>query len=1586
MTSEALEQRFGGVFATPVRRPIATYMFFLGVCLIGLFAWYRIPIELIPPLSGDELRVQIVRPGSDPDVIEREILIPLEARIEELVGVDETWAEINGSQGTVTIAFEPGSNYRVRELELSRIAADLQRTQPRGTFIQVQTNESSFASRIILQVQILGGADPVSLREFADEQLLPRFTSVPGVSQAFLQGAPPREVTVWLDPQRCAELGVRPGEVTQALARSVQHIRFLGGVEEGNQRYSVMLDGRPGGVVSLGEIRIDPNRPILLRHVADIEMGAARRDNVFRINGQPALGVFLFQEEGANVVALGRALKSRIEELREEFAPYGIDFVIGFDASEMIEDQISRLRELAIGGFVIALMVLFLFLREWRAVAVVAIAVPVSLLAAGAMLYLGGWTLNLVTLSGLAIGVGLLVDNSIVVYEAVQRRLERGLSPETAAIEGINKTIRAILAGSITTAIVYLPVSALVDDPTARTIILLVAAAILLPLLASLLVAAGLVPLLARKISSGATLARMARNREYTLQGGKPKQTARVLFSGLLKSALRRPTPWIASVSMAIVLTLLIALPWVLVSGAQQAESSDQVRLEVVMEANNSLDSASVLFARLEQAALNIPGVERVSSNFEEESGTLTIDLLPEDERPATTTAGFVRRTLLAEGEKAEGVEISTVSNAGAGGGGGNEAGGDDSGGLLGGTPSKIVLSGPDMRQLNLLATEIQESLLNIGDIESASISGRQGREELRIRPNFAALNSYRLFPETVLQSLDVLRREGTQMQVGFVLADGRELPMTVRQPEVVTNNANQLIQNLMIAFQQTSLPIGQVTTITNELPPPNISHHNGRRELSVNYQISDNAPRSGPFRQQLDRQIEQVASNVVLPEGYTVETATSGESTSLFNTLALPILFLLYTVLAITFESLTLPLLILLSVPLTILGAAWALVFAGLGISLMAGVGAIALLGITVNPAIILVDRMQQRVFNSHCGPGTAALGALRERTRPVLMTMGTTIAGMWPLTLSTGQQGEIWPPFATIMIGGLITSTVLTLLVIPVGFVFLTRIDRLFAKLGTWVTLGWAAACTVVLAPFFITEQISTYYWQIVTSILVASFFLWVAKRIFLEEKPVYINPSPITVETRYLGKIYGLPGPVAKAFAASKANAEAKQSRRDLGERALVHFLLFGSALFLALNITSDWRLLFAYVAGAFASRALIGAMRALRKTSTRSVRGEWLENLVRGSWPWLLLAGLTYTYTLQPYLAMEPMGLPPVAAALLAILTVFFQVSRATAIAIASKRISTMVNTGALSSLRTGWRRFCLSFFSLGLQRDPITASRNNSFKVAEGMIGILGPNGAGKTTLLRTLAGVLDPTIGTTHFAGHEKRKILPVQFSEIIGYLPQEFGLPDHLTAEEYLHYYAILYRVGNQQERHERVAMLLKEVGLAERKHEKIGGYSGGMRQRVAVARTLLRLPPVIIVDEPTVGLDPRERIRFRNLLAKLAKGRVILFSTHVVEDVAVSCDRVLVFANGTICYDGAPTDLALKAEGQVWLLTTHAGEAFNLAPGAKVIDQIPQEGGGALLRILCGERPHERAELTEATMEDGYMQLQKSNFGRSR
>jgi ABC-type multidrug transport system ATPase subunit len=217
-----------------------------------------------------------------------------------------------------------------------------------------------------------------------------------------------------------------------------------------------------------------------------------------------------------------------------------------------------------------------------------------------------------------------------------------------------------------------------------------------------------------------------------------------------------------------------------------------------------------------------------------------------------------------------------------------------------------------------------------------------------------------------------------------------------------------------------------------------------------------------------------------------------------------------------------------------------------------------------------------------------------------------------------------------------------------------------------------------------------------------------------------------------------------------------------------------------------------------------------------------------------------------------------------------------------------------------------------------------------------------------------------------------------------VGYLPQDFGLPKDLTGREYLEYYALLYDIGTGEERRERVEHLLEEVGLSDVAGKKIGGYSGGMRQRVAVARTLLRLPSIIIVDEPTVGLDPRERIRFRNLLAKLSKTRIVLFSTHVVEDVAVACDRVVVMAKGEKVFDGEPPHLAREAEGWVWELRMRPEEENNLPEDALVVDQVPEEGGYSRARVLCSRPPFPEAQKVSPNLQDGYLRLVGYRVGR--
>lgn len=1575
------------VIALPVRRPIATSMFFLALALLGLFAWYRIPIELMPALRGEQLVVSFARPGSEPDVVEREILLPLEARVGELPGLKETWGEVNGASGRLTLEFDRGTNVRVRELELTSIAAELARTQPQGTFINVSSQDLTAFSRFAMIIHVTGGADPNALRDLVDQRIAPRVASVPGVSQVLATGGAPREVTVWIDPERCAALGIRPEAVTTLLGRSVQRLRYLGGTERDGRRWQVMLDGRPSGVASLGELRIDPTRPVLLRHVADIEITTARVDSAFRINGADATGLIVFQEEGENLVRLGRALRERVEELRAEWAPYGVDFRIGFDAAETVEEQLDRLKRLAFSGFVIALAVLYLFLREVRAVAVVAVAVPMSLLVAGAMLYLGGYTLNLITLLGLAVGIGMLVDNSIVVFEAVQRFLERGLAAESAAIAGIKRTVRAMLAASATNAVVFLPAVFLVDDGFIRGALELVAVAILLPLFASLVVAVGLVPLLAAKLAAPAAAARLARRAEWRREhGGKvPPQRARALLSALLMSALRRPAPWLVGVTVSIVLTIVIALPWVLVGSlAQQAEQADQVSLEIELAGSRSLDAAASVFARMEQAVLALDGIELVESSFREVGGTLTVHLDPDARGAGGATAGRVREEVRKAAEGLDGVEVRAVSLGDGGGSGGGRNGG--SGGALGAAASEVRVSGPDMVQINLIAREIEARLESIPDVEEAWISGGTGQDELRVEPLRTALAAYRLNPEDVLNALNVFRREGVELSVGFTLADGRELPLTVRRPEIVAYDAIASIEALRLATDEGALPLGMVTTASRVPAPPAIAHHNGRRELAVSYSLASSAPSQGPERLRLEAAIEDAVRTVYRPSGYTVESVAD-EGTDWFRLIFVPVLLLLYAVLAITFESFTLPILVLVSVPLTVLGATWSLVLAGVGAGIYALVGVIALLGLTVNPGILLVDRMQQRVLASGASGGAAAIAAVRERTRPVLMTSCTTIAGLWPLALSTGEELEIWPPFATVVMGGLATSTVLTLLVIPVGFVLLTRIDRIFGKLGPWIVLGWIGATAAVVVPLIVSGQLTTLTWQIVTTVLVAAVFLWLAVSIFHRAPRLAFDTNATALEARYLSKVYGRAGPVKRAWRLGRDGGDrVARTRRDASERALTFGMLLAGPLYMTLFLDSmTWRLLFAYLAAAFAARAVIELRYMVLLWNgvheARETQGSLFDSIVLTLAPWTMLAAFAYAYTLQPAVDGTRQALPPVAVVLLAGLTLTVQLGRRTARR-AARAGGAHVPT-EVGRMRAAWRKTCDAVFGLDLPQAEIEALATTSFAARQGMIGILGPNGAGKTTLLRMLAGVLDPTAGAIHYSGMPKHRV-GSYVSRWVGYLPQEFGLPNHLTAREYLDYFALLYDVGDRRERRERVDALLAEVGLSERQHEKIGAFSGGMRQRVAVARTLLREPPIIIVDEPTVGLDPRERIRFRNLLSRLAEGRVVLFSTHVVEDVAVSCRRVIVLRRGRIVYDGAPAELAALAAGKTWEVRAAAGERIELPHSCKVVDQVPDAGGGVRMRVLSPARPHPAANAVEPVIEDGYLELMTSGAGR--
>lgn len=1570
----------------PVKRPVATAMFFCAILLLGLVGWERIPVELIPDLEGDSIHIEFVRLNSEPEVVEREILIPLEEKASALEGIKETFGTVNGSRGSLDINFEPGTNIKIRQLELQRIAAELNREQPRGSYINVGGQDFSMISRIVMSIQVIGGDDTDSLRNFVEENIETRIAAVNGVANVFVMGGAPEEITIRVDPDKCAALGISPQEVSATLSRSVQRLKFLGGLEDSSMRRPVILDGRPKGVYELGELRITPERSVLIRHVADVSKGTGRKESIYRVNSKPSVALLVFKEEGANLVELGEEIRVRLTELKTEFKPYGIDFLTGFDAAKTVEKQIDRLKKLALSGFIISLVILFLFIKRFRAVTVVAIAVPVSLLSSMAFLYTGGYTLNLITLVGLAVGVGMLVDNSIVVYEAVQRRLERGVDPDRAAGDGVRITFKAILAATITNAIVFMPIFFLVEDSMLRGVMKLLAAAILIPLGSSLLVAIGLVPLLARRFAAPAAMDRLVtlKKRRELFAGLHLPDRWRDLFTGLLKNSMRTPATWISIIALVVLFTSIAGVAWIAKGVAnREAQEAEEIQLSIDVPLGDSLESISRNIYSLEQVALKIEGVETVESIIQEKNSTITIRFVEKEMRPPELSVPFVRGKITEAAKKIHGFTVRVENTAGQGGSGRR---GSAAATLTGQGQSEIILSGPDSRKLMDIAFALQERLEAIPELTEIRISSRPGQDEIHIIPDHKILNSLGLFSDQVFVMLRLaLSREGTQMNAGTIEADGKEIPIVIRSNEIEVNNLSQRMEDLRVNTSAGVVTLGYISD-ARKMPPPNvIEHHNGRREMGVNYRLKAEAPSTGPAREALDNEILSMIESVPLPEGYVINHEEDNETASMIRRVLIPIVLLLFAVLAITFESLTMPILVLLAAPLTIIGAVWALFFTSTPLySPMAIAGVVVLMGLMVNPAILLVDRMQERVLGSGWSAGAAALAAVRERTRPVLMTTATTIAGLWPLAISTGVENEMWPPFARVIMGGLVSSGLLILFVIPTGFVFLSRLDRIFGRLGPWITVAWICATTIVMTPLIYFEQITTLTWQITATVLIASVFLGVFVLIF--RKPELPQPSEgVEVEVKYIHKIYGKPGPIGKAIRAGENFALKVLNRggkpflpRDVIQPMITVIVLLMGVSYLAFSLsTIFWRVVFSF-AGAVLLIRLLSLIRKLRGKCDEKGNAlpGGIENMLATIIPWgvLCLNGLFY------YLAPVSVGKHPRMALfpmlLIALLILFIQAGRKTAKELASGKVRNGFETGFSYRMKLLWRSMCRLLFGLDLPRDEHQALRNINFKAERGMIGILGPNGAGKTTLLRAIAGILDPTAGAITMGGVPLKKIRRY-LANWVGYLPQDFGLPKNLTGREYLEYYALLYRIDEKDKIIERVNFLLTEVGLAEQADKRIGDYSGGMRQRVAVARTLLRLPPVIIVDEPTVGLDPKERIRFRNLLSRLAETRIVLFSTHVVEDVAVACERVIVLSKGQKVFDGEPGLLASVADGKTWEMRIREGEENNLPDNAIVVDQVPEADGSYHIRILYHESPAPDAKAVTPNLQDGYLEL---------
>ncbi|MYC25393.1 MAG: ATP-binding cassette domain-containing protein [Gammaproteobacteria bacterium] len=1578
-------------------RPVAISMLFLAMVILGTVGITRMPVELYPSFEGNVISVGFSRAGSTSEVVEREILLPLYSRISGLGGVIEDSATISGASGSLTLFFHPLTNMKIRKREVEEIASVLVRQQPRNsTSISVYSQSGDAGSSEIMRLLVTSkGLHSDVIFDLASDRIEPRLASVPGVSRAVLEGGGGRQVNIFVDPDDAVALEISLGDIQGAIANSLGQVVSVGTLDTGNGRTNVMVDGQVDSINQIRKTRLDPSRGVKIADISTIELGYALGETRLRYNGNSAIGLSIFQEPGSNLVQVGKAVERRVEEVRREIKNFDLDLEIIDNQAEGLNDNIARVYTLGFIGLGIALLVLYLFLRRWRAVLVVGISVPVSVTFALAGLYLMGQSVNLLTLFGLTMAIGLLVDNSVVVYESILRGIERGLSTVQATRVGLRKTVRAVVAASVTTTIVFLPVFIVgLESPVDQQMVETLAIAVVLPIVASMLVAVGLVPLLAHKLAAPAALKRIEQQRRVRkLRGGfRAPEPAKILLSGFAAKAIRHPASWVAATIILVAVTLVVTLSFNLIAAGQlnrEAEQADDVRIPILVQEDKraELDQIEQHVGTIEEILLEKEGIKSIQSRVSVDDVQLWLRFVDIQDRPDDFNAREFRRVvnqIIQEKSMTDVFDIVGVNR----GFSGNWAGGGYYGrSYFRGTPKEVVVSGPDPKLLYDVAQEISTRLREHPRVYSTDVPVRRSSPELWIEPNRRALDAFGLTLQQAMSFVDLSGRGVTSTEIDFPLSNGREIPIRIELESARDRNvALRELREMRVQTPNGVLPVTALASIRKGTPPPTITYKNGRREMPVIYSLDDDVPESGPERVAIEESVKEFIRQIPLPAGYVVDTPSEAEQFSFAQKLVLPVLGLLFLVLAFTFESLAVPVLIFLAIPLVIVGSMWGLVVTGTPLSFMAFLGFFVLAGLCINPSILLLDRMQQ-FSRAGFTRGGAAFAAVLERTRPVLMTTATTVAALFPLAITTGRENEIWPPFAIVVMGGLVSSAVLTLIIIPVGYVFLKRLDETFGRLGAWLMIGWM---TLTIGTMFVVVEfagLKAFFWQIVCSVLIGSFYLGlivlIFRRVELPEPEARDGPPKLVVT--YLRKIYGLPGAIRRAlnsrkeFVAKVLKAGGTIfTRAETLERTMVLLILavgFGAIGWI--NNADGWKLLFWLAASTFLSLICI-EIRKFRGFVTPEgthIRGG-IEGFLKIVLPWIAILSFCYLEIVNPaYLKDEPARANWFWPILFSALLLFGQLVRRNALQQSAGKLAPRVTRGFLKYPRTWYRRMTLKLGGLDLPGKEIHALSSVSFTATKGMIGILGPNGAGKTTLLRQLAGILDPTRGNVRYGGVSIGPIRKV-LARWVGYLPQDAGLPRNLSSREYLAYYAALYEIP-PAERAERVRTLLKEVGLGEKIDDKIGSLSGGMRQRVAVARTLLRLPSIIIVDEPTVGLDPRERIRFRNLLSRLAASRIVLFSTHVVEDVAISCDRVLVIAKSRLRFDGSPTDLAQKAIHKVWEVELEPGASFELPMGATLAEESPTPSGGKLQRIVAAESPSESAKAIGPRPEDGYLWL---------
>jgi HAE1 family hydrophobic/amphiphilic exporter-1 len=1060
-------------------------MLFLAVTLLGIISFVRLPIDLLPDVSYPRLVVYTSYPDVAPAEVERLITERVEAQAAAVPGVERVTSVSREGVSLVTLRFAWGTDMdfamlNVRE-RLDNIRENLPESASRPRILRVDPE-----SEPIMAISVAGGGDLWSTKEAAESVFRRRLEQLDGVAEAAVTGGLDREIQVELDPRLLDSYGLTFEEVGQALA--LANISAPGGtILRGRYRYPLRTLGEFQTVEEIEDVVVarqrDPAqgtgegafRLIRLSDIGRVVDGFAERESIARYNGEESVGVLVFKESGANTVQVAEDVQGTLDQLREEYPEYHLD--VASSQAGFIADSISNVVQALIFGGILAFLVLFFFLRDPRYPVAIALAIPISVVGTFALMEAFDVSLNIMSLGGLALGVGMLVDNSIVVLENIFRhREELGEEALISASVGAEEVQRAITASTLTTISVFGPI--IYVEGVAGELFGSLSLAVAFSLLASLLVALTLLPALAARFQldggpggdaitgrrpagpSAGSLGKAGRAALWVLRlplllAGSTLSVGRQLLgywgemAGSVLSRLFRPLldafdRWFEAFAgryhrvlewaldhrarvMAFSMAALLGSGFIaslldrdLLPDVDQG--SFDVRLELTE--GTSLPATVAEANLIESALLEDPGVEAVFSRIgkdvrsyaeSEESSGVNTAFFQVRLRDGARTDDVLERVRRLEGRFPEAALSFETGQATA------------LGQMLGGVDADIAVRvrGEDLDRTFPRAEAVAGLIRGVPEVGNVRLGTERGQPEIQVEILREVAARYGIEPRRIAETVEqAMRGERATEFVDF----DRKIGIVVRLPDNM-RYAQETLQELKVE----GVPLRELVTVHEAVAPAEIHREDQGRVVTVYADVVSGG---------LDGAIASIQRAIrELPPERAVRVEVGGENEEMrrsFRDLAFAFglaLLLVYMILAAQFESFVHPFTILMAVPLALVGAVLALLLTGGGLNTMSLIGVVILVGIVVNDSIVKVDFINQ-ARSQGLPLREAILEAGRVRLRPIVMTTVTTVLGLTPMALGIGRGADLRAPLAVAVIGGLLVATVLTLIVVPVVY----------------------------------------------------------------------------------------------------------------------------------------------------------------------------------------------------------------------------------------------------------------------------------------------------------------------------------------------------------------------------------------------------------------------------------------------------------------------------------------------------------------------------------------------------------------------